>query len=251
LGKAPSEIRMLEVGCGQRFALTLLFHSVGARVTGIDTDFVDPKFSLKGMLSVWKRNGFERFAKTAIRHILFDRIYYSTLEKELGQPLKIDKELDVRLMNACALEFPDNEFDFIYSCAVFEHIDNVEKASSEVARVLKPDGIVSIGIHLFPSLSGGHSLEWAYPDTCPSKTAPPWDHLRQNLFPTHVYLNKLRETDYISIFNRYFTILDVRESYEGEEFLTDEILKELRDYSKEELLKRYIRVTMRKRGSLT
>jgi SAM-dependent methyltransferase len=246
LGKDPSQIRMLEIGCGQRFALTLLYHTMGAKVTGIDTDFVDPFFTPKGMLGIWKHNGFERFAKTLVRHIFFDRSYYSSIAKELGSPLKLDKSLDIRFMNACNLEFPDREFDFIYSCAVFEHIDNVDKAASEAARVLKDDGVISIGIHLFHSLSGGHSLEWAYPESRPSQTIPPWDHLRKNLYPTHVYLNKLRQSEFIAIFEKYFTILDIKEEFEGEKLLTDEILRELPDYSREELLKRGIRVTMKK-----
>ncbi len=207
--KKIQNTRILEIGCGQRFATTLLFHLLGAQITGIDADFVDPSFSVKGFLAVLKTNGIERFAKTSFRHILFDRVYYDTLEKEFGYPLKMDN-VDVRVMNACSLEFSDSHFDYVISNAVFEHINDMDKACKEIARVLKPDGIANIVVHLFPSLSGGHNLEWHNPDEEPSQTVAPWDHLRQNLFPTHVYLNRLREKDYLAVFNKYFSIIDIQ-----------------------------------------
>jgi len=243
--KDIADVRILEAGCGQRFAVTLLFHSTGAQVVGIDTDFVDPHFSLRGYLSVWKVNGFERFVKTLVRHVFFDKTYYDALAKEFGRPLKMD-DVDVRVMNACALEFPDNHFDYVYSNAVFEHIDDVPAAAQEIARVMVSGGIFNVGIHLFPSLSGGHNFEWSRPDENPSATVPPWDHLRQNLLPTHVYLNRLREKDFIQAFSKHFEILDVESKYEGEKLLTPEIQAELSDYSRDELLKRSIRVIMRK-----
>lgn len=243
--KNIQDIKILEVGCGQRFTTTLLFHSMGYNIIGIDTDFIDPHFSIKGFLRVLKTNSFERFVKTFFRHILFDCVYYRTLQKEFGKLLKIN-DVDIRVMNVCHLEFPDNYFDYICSNAVFEHINDVEKATSEIARVLKSGGIVDIGIHLFPSLSGGHNLEWAYPNENLSKRVPPWDHLRKNFFPTHVYLNKLRENDYLLIFNKYFSIIDIKSKHEGKKFLTKEILNELTDFSKNELLKRSIRVVMKK-----
>ncbi|MCK4271845.1 class I SAM-dependent methyltransferase [bacterium] len=243
--KQIQSVRILEIGCGQRFAITLLFHSLGAHIIGIDTDFVEPNFSFKGFLSVWKKNGFERFAKTLFRHILLDRAYYDTLEKESGHALEMD-HVDIRRMDACALEFPDNHFNYVYSNAVFEHIKNIDKAFSEIARVLNTGGIANIGVHLFPSLSGGHNLEWAYPDEKLSISVPPWDHLRQNLYSAHAYLNRLREKDYLSVFNKYLSIIDISSKHEGEQFLTEEILKELPDFSRDELLKRSIRVVMKK-----
>jgi hypothetical protein len=93
VSKEMQHVRILEIGCGQRFATILLFHSLGAQAIGIDTDFVDPHFSIKGFLSVWKKNGFERFAKTLFRHILFDRAYYETLENEFRRPLKMQNVL--------------------------------------------------------------------------------------------------------------------------------------------------------------
>jgi SAM-dependent methyltransferase len=41
---------------------------------------------------------------------------------------------------AAALPFPDESFDAVVACLVFEHINQMEKAIAEVARVLEPGG---------------------------------------------------------------------------------------------------------------
>ena len=40
-----------------------------------------------------------------------------------------------------ALPFPDATFDGVIACLVFEHIEAVDTAIAEVARVLRPDGV--------------------------------------------------------------------------------------------------------------
>jgi len=42
---------------------------------------------------------------------------------------------------AAALPFPDGAFDGVVACLVFEHIEAVEEAIAEVARVLAPGGV--------------------------------------------------------------------------------------------------------------
>jgi SAM-dependent methyltransferase len=46
------------------------------------------------------------------------------------------------------LPFPENHFAFVYSMEVMEHVLDPGQALSQVARVLRPDGI---SIHVFPS----------------------------------------------------------------------------------------------------
>jgi ubiquinone/menaquinone biosynthesis C-methylase UbiE len=46
------------------------------------------------------------------------------------------------------MKFPSDQFDLIYSASVLEHIHDLEKSLLEMARVLRPGGMM---IHEFPS----------------------------------------------------------------------------------------------------
>ena len=94
---------------------------------------------------------------------------------------------------------PSDRYDLIASNAVLEHVANVENYFREVGRLLKKGGLSYGLIHNYYSISGGHNLECAYPDSKPSQRVPPWDHLRANKYPTHIYLNKLKPADYKGI----------------------------------------------------
>lgn len=245
-GHVPvTDADVLELGCGQRFPLTLLFHSVGARAVGIDFDHVEARPSLQGFRSMLNRNGLERTVKTLIRSAVFDPAYYRTLRELLGRPLRFSGT-DLRTMDATALTFADRAFDYVCSSDVFEHISDVEAATREMHRVMRPGGVAYVGINVFSGISGGHHLSWAEPDTSPSKTVPPWDHLRENRFPSQSYLNRVRERDYLGAFGRYFQTLEVRSVQQGQSQLTDEILGELADYSREELLQGGLTVILRR-----
>lgn len=238
---------VLEIGCGQRFPLTLLFYSLGARCVGIDYDYVDPRPTWQGFQAMVKRNGLERALKTLIRSAIFDRAYYTTLEQQLGKPLRFSG-ISLRVMDATALQFPDAQFDYACSSDVFEHIADVDAATREMARVLRPRGLAYVGINVFAGISGGHHFEWAEPDTSPSRRVPPWDHLRQNLFPSQAYLNKVRESDYLTTFSRHLEVVDVKSVYQGQGQLTDEIQQELSVYSRHELLQGSLTAILRKRS---
>ncbi len=238
-------LNILEIGCGQRFATSLLFHSMGAHVTGIDMDYVDPRFTLRGYWNMLRVNGAERSLKTFVRHLMLDRSYYDVIQRQSGMELHFS-DLDLRVMDACHLEFPDNHFDYVFSRAVFEHIYDVPLACKELHRVLKPGGIADIRPHLYPSLSGGHNPEWFITDKNHQRKTAPWDHLRKKEFQPPCYLNKLREREYLGIFTTHFTLIEVTPEYLGEEFLTDDIARELSMYDRDELLKVSIRMILRK-----
>jgi 2-polyprenyl-3-methyl-5-hydroxy-6-metoxy-1,4-benzoquinol methylase len=50
--------------------------------------------------------------------------------------------LDVRQMDACALQFDDNSFDFVWSWGVIHHSASTGQIVKEIYRVLKPGGEV-------------------------------------------------------------------------------------------------------------
>ena len=47
---------------------------------------------------------------------------------------------DIIIANVCDLPFEDKEFDIVFSSNVLEHVDDINKAFSEMKRVLKDDG---------------------------------------------------------------------------------------------------------------
>lgn len=53
--------------------------------------------------------------------------------------------VDLRVMDATALGFPDAAFDLVYSFHALEHIPDDRAALREMNRVLKPGGVACIG----------------------------------------------------------------------------------------------------------
>lgn len=81
--------------------------------------------------------------------------------------------------NAEALYFDNNSFDAIYSISTFEHINNIEKALSEIKRVLKPGGkFYAIAEAIWTSVIGHHFIvaktNWLMEHL---SLIPPWGHL--------------------------------------------------------------------------
>ena len=237
-------LKVLDIGCGQRYPNTLLFaNRPNFEAVGVDNDIVGPGISKYVKMIV--KNGLERAIRSAVRETFFDPVYYSTLEKESGGRLT-KRNLKILHVDASGLPFHDNYFDAVISNAVFEHIENIPGVLKELNRIAKPGAIFHILIHLYPSLSGGHNLKWAFPEKEIPNDVPPWDHLRENRYPTHIYLNKFREKDYRAFFDEYTEILEWNDGpFEGTELLTGDIRQELIEYSDEELLKRYVSVICR------
>lgn len=232
-----AQLRVLDVGCGKSFWLSLLLANHGANVTGIDTEVVQPGLSIGKYVELLKNNGFERALRTLVWEQIFAKPYYSELNKLNKTPLIFDN-VDLRSMSGANLDFPEDTFDLIVSHEVFEHIADIPATLRGLQTVLKPEGKTYIYIHNFTSLSGGHHIAWKYPDSEPSRKVPPWDHLREREFPEiPSWLNGLRENEYKKEFEKYFDIIEWKAmGREGEALLTDSIRTELRDYSEDELL---------------
>ena len=62
--------------------------------------------------------------------------------------------------DACSLPFADDTFDAVYSMGVLHHIDDTDKAISEVHRVLRPGGTAYVALYNSTSikLKAAHAL---------------------------------------------------------------------------------------------
>ncbi len=206
-------------------------------MTGIDAEVTDPQVHLRKYLHIARRNGIERALRTWFWDYRYARPYYLALARNVPFALRFDG-IDLRAMDATALDFPDNTFDLVVSHEVFEHLPDVPGTLESLARVLKPGGRTYIYIHNYTSLSGGHHIAWKYPDTEPSAIVPPWDHLRENRhsdIPS--WINRLRECEYRGMFESLFDILDwIPLKEEGRALLTPPLREELAQFSEQELL---------------
>jgi SAM-dependent methyltransferase len=229
--------RVLDLGCGKTFWLTLLLASDGADVIGVDTEVTDPRRSPGKYLRLMRTNGLERTLRTLTWDLLFAGPYYRRLEAEYGAALAFDR---VRMLptDGSRLPVPDKSLDWIVSHEVLEHVRDLTGVVRELKRALKPDGRTYLYVHHFTSLSGGHHIAWKHPDTSPSRKVPPWDHLRSRQF-TDIpsWLNGVRAHEYRALIEAELEILEWRWlPREGEALLTPAIRAELGKYSEEELL---------------
>ena len=236
-GKDPRGLRVLDVGCGKSCWLTLLLHSYGAQVTGVDAEYVHVGFRPGKYLSILRLNGIERALRTLVWDLIYARPYYRELARQCPFALRFDG-VDTRVAADGRMAFPEHSFDLVVSHEVFEHIRDVDAVARDLRELLKPDGLTYIYVHNFASISGGHHIAWKYPDTEPSQVVPPWDHLREKRYPDiPSWLNSMRELEYREIFERYFMVLQwIPSGREGEKLLSPEIRRELSRYSEEELL---------------
>lgn len=234
-------LRILEIGCGQRAQGTLALHSLGAQVVGIDLEPVGRGW--RKYLGILRMGSLSRLLKTVARELLFDRAYYQALGAALGVPLRFEG-LRLQQASATQLPFSDGSFDAVVSRAVFEHLPDVPAAVAEINRVLAPGGLARVLVHLHPSLSGGHQMDWQDPGPQTQSPVPAWDHVLGNTQPAPVYLNGLRKADYLRAFRARMRVLKSWSSQEGKEHLTPAILAaaKRKGYSRQDLLERELGV---------
>ncbi len=247
LNRPISGMHMLDIGCGQHYPETLLYHNDGNQITGIDLDVVGVGPSLRKYAAIVRKNGAKRALKSLVRELVFDPAYFAEIQAQYGRNLSY-QGIDLRSADATALPFGDGAFDLVVSTNAFEHIADLDAAAREVSRVLKPGGLAHIDFHLYTSLSGGHHLEWTWPEREQERAVPPWDHLRQNANAVDYYLNKQRMSDYRAAFERHMRIVDWLPGHsEGRQYLTPQIRSELSAYSDDELLTRNAIIVSRRR----
>lgn len=242
---------VLDIGCGSNAPMALMLHSSGVRVIGVD-GHIGYRWGLgirvQRYTSYLREVGAVRTLRKAIGEVVYDRHYYKTLEQTLGVRLT-EKQLDLRVMRVEALELLTASADIVHSNATWEHVADIDAANREVARVLRPGGLAYIEIHLFPSLSGGHDLPWIVPGRTDLGGLLPWGHLRNKEWRAPVFLNRLRERDFQRSFRGTpgLEIVDWKTEFtEGDELVTQQVLTELPDYTREELTKRSIVAVIRR-----
>ena len=142
---------VLEIGCGAGIdSLLLAMHPVH-RVVGIDRD-----------LPVNEPGDRGRRTRRLMQSVL-DR---SELSGEMDAVFA-RLPVELRTMDATRMDFADASFDVLVSRAALEHIAPIDRAIAEMARVVRPGGLVRHGIDQFYWLRGCHKgglvdVPWAH-----------------------------------------------------------------------------------------
>jgi SAM-dependent methyltransferase len=182
-------LRMLDVGAGQRLVQMRYFDAWGNDVVGVDRDCVVQGFDPAGYVKMARTNGALRVAKTLGRKaLLVDARFTSEFYRQLGIEAR-RSQLDVRQMDAAQLSIPDRSFDFVYSTNVLQHVEQPERVLAEIARVVRPSGVVYVYFLPYTSRTGCldiRLLGGREPDL------PPWAHLRPR------YATRVRESAYLN-----------------------------------------------------
>lgn len=218
---------ILDLGSGMLHPRSTLLSSKGHRVASVDIEYRN-RVGLKAWLYGWARWLFQ-----------------------LWLPRKPSPVVRMVCADVSSLPFESESFDLITSAAAFEHFLEVPKVLKEARRVLKPGGIIFASIDVFSSLMGGHNVSRSLGLRSELPVGvEPWDHLRKRKLPFTVPLNRLRIKEFEQLFAENFEILlSQKIGSEGENLLTDEIRRELPDYSDEELtLKAYLVLARRIRS---
>ena len=179
LGRPLEGLDVLELGPGQQCVRSGVL-GLRNRVTAVDLDEIPMGFDPGGYLRVARKNGGGRLLKTLVRKGLgLDRAVRNAWARALGAPaLPLPRLLhgDVCAEDgAAALPLRPYSFDVIVSWSVFEHLPDPDRAVERLVRLLRPGGVLYLGVHLFTSNNGHHDLR-AFNGR--SRELPAWGHLR-------------------------------------------------------------------------
>ena len=191
---------VLEVGPGQ-FLIQASWFARNNKVTAIDSDVIPVGFNPVAYLSMLLHNGPQRSGKTIVRKAMGVDARY---RKCLRQALQASSLPPVRLVcgSVCQMEFPSGSFDAVLCRSVLHHIPEPIVALREMARVLRPGGVVVANFHLFTSHNGSLDPRVMTGDYDESLM---WAHLRPSVatdFRGNSFLNRLRLDEWRQAFSQ-------------------------------------------------
>lgn len=231
------DLRVLDIGCGDRAQLSILFAMAGATVIGLDPQPVALGWHRPRMwLATVRGDGVVKGGRLVVRDLIHTFRYWRRLSALVGRKLA-HGSVKVVQGDAAALPFEDASFDIVLSSAVWEHLPDVDRATCEVSRVLRGSGIAIIQIALFPALQGGHHPEWHSVGIDQRRHLRPWDHLRVARYPLPTYLNEWRESQYRESLERCLRVIEWEDgAIRGNEYLDEATRAELRGFTERDLL---------------
>lgn len=150
-GASLDGARVLEVGCGAGIdCLLFALHPV-ERVVGIDLEFA---------LHAQDEAG-ERARRLA--NLVLEK---AGVEERADAVLR-RRPVEFLPMDVTRMDFPEASFDLLVSRAALEHVVPIDQALAEMARVVRPGGLLRHGIDQFFWLKGCHKrglvdIPWAH-----------------------------------------------------------------------------------------
>lgn len=258
VGMTLAEAAVFEIGFGARPHRQIALQSMGIDVRGVDAEVPVGSGRPVEFLRILHRNGFERAAKSLVRHALFDRGERRALDSELRGRGFIPRLDLARLIvsDVRDVHIEQGSLDLVISEDVFEHLrrDTLELVIGAMARWLKPTGIALIRPNVFTGITGGHLTEWsrqALREPPYERRSEPWEHLRRKRFPANTYLNELSRAGYRELFAEHFEIVEERVTQPdlGRAYFDARAQSALADWSEDELFSNQTLFVLRPRIS--
>jgi SAM-dependent methyltransferase len=168
-GPDLSHLRVLDFGAGYSAPLSLLLCRDVAEVVGLD---ISPTVR-EGLLARlrWAPPGQRRAPHAALLEYAAARRLVRHLRHLAGSPLDLSTPRLLRYPGG-DLPFPDGSFDCVISNAVLQELParTLGRYARELARVLRPGGVIDLSWHNFYSLSGNYL-------STGENQRHPWGHL--------------------------------------------------------------------------
>jgi ubiquinone/menaquinone biosynthesis C-methylase UbiE len=242
-GVDVSQASILEIGAGLPLGTGILWNFVGARkYTSID------KFMNLNLNELWLQR-FQSFIDLNLHNPSGFRI--DSIIRKQGDSFSANRDrLDFVKAPFEDTPLEDKSFDYVYSVAVLEHVDDVGRMLAKMHRVMA-DG--AVGFHVI-DLREHHTNLRQVPDKNTSTEFLKYSRAEwEELYPpgSPFYVNRLRASDFVDLFEKTgFEIVDLEVSVKMEldEGVYRRIHPEFHNYTVEDLSTLGIMVVSRKKA---